>query len=206
MRDGDLLNSITLLKYLIKTMPTDCALERDFDEINAILDDLGSMIRAPEFHGALCGQLCAGLEQTVEQWWLGMKIHFDIKSDPNPSDGPILFGLYALTHRELTDGHYRFMPVLPDDDYSLSERVQALSSWCQGFLQGFGHGGELKDSDIEDDIKATLHDFAEVARVEAEIEPSEEEEVNYGELLEYIRVACLMVYGEYGLGNEQVSH
>ncbi|MBL4865325.1 MAG: UPF0149 family protein [Pseudomonadales bacterium] len=183
-------------------MTNDNTLERDYDEINAILDDLDSLIRASEFHGVISGQLCAGLQQTVEQWWLGMKIHFDIKSDPTPTDAPILFGLYELTQRELADDHFSFMPVLPDDDYSLSERVQALSSWCQGFLQGFGHGGTLKDSDIEDDIKATLHDFAEVARVEAEIEPSEEEEVNYSELLEYVRVACLMVYGEYGLAVE----
>ncbi|MBV1881668.1 MAG: UPF0149 family protein [Pseudomonadales bacterium] len=183
-------------------MTEENALARDYDEINAILDEMGSLIRASEFHGVICGQLSAGLQQSVGQWWLGMKIHFDIKRDPAPGDKAILLGLYELTQRELRDDQFGFMPVLPDDDYSLTDKVQALSSWCQGFLQGFGHGGALKDSDIEEDIKATLHDFAEVARVEAEIESSEEEEVNYSELLEYVRVACVMVYGEYGLGDE----
>ena len=137
------------------------------------------------------------------QWWLGIKIHFNIKLDPSTMDRPVLLGLYELTKQELSDDQYGFMPVLPDVGYNLSDRVQALSSWCQGFLQGFGLGGELKDSEIEDDIKATLHDFAEIARVEAVIEPSDEEEANYNQLMEYVRVACLMVYGEFGSGSAE---
>ncbi|MBL4795165.1 MAG: UPF0149 family protein [Pseudomonadales bacterium] len=186
-------------------MTTENSLVRDYDEINAILDDLDSLIRAPGFHGAICGQLSAGTILTVDQWWYGMKEHFDIKSDPGPADSPVILGLYELTQKELADDEFKFLPVLPDDDYSLTERVEALSHWCQGFLQGFGTGGKLKDSDLEDDIKVVLHDFAEIAQAEAEVGATEEEEANYSELVEYVRVACLMVYGEYGRSTDQVS-
>ncbi len=52
---------------------------------------------------------------------------------------------HALSEDELD-----YLPLLPDDEHLLQERVQALADWCAGVVLGFGlASGHIRSDEIE---------------------------------------------------------
>ncbi len=105
----------------------------------------------------------------------------------------------------LTDENdsYQFMPLVPDDEHPLNERLRALSDWANGFMTGFG----VTDSALRPEENALFHDLAKIGGLrvdesdEAEdtLEGSEptafnpEGEAYYVELLEFVRMIPVSV-------------
>ena len=85
---------------------------------------------------------------------------------------------------------------MPDDDQPLRRRVEALSNWCQGFLLGLGLGGVREGSGLPGDSQEVMRDFAEISRLGHGDGNKEEEESAYAEIVEYVRMAVLLVYEE----------
>lgn len=67
-----------------------------------------------------------------------------------------------------------------------------MGQWCEGFLGGFGlveRSGELSE-----EADSALRDFAAIAQVQTDLEESEANEVDYMEVMEYVRMAVLMLF------------
>lgn len=91
---------------------------------------------------------------------------------------------------------YQFMPLLPDDDHPLYERLMALKNWANGFLTGFG----VTDSALRPEENNLFNDLAKIGalRVDAYDEALQgtdnaEGEVEYMELLEFVRMIPVSV-------------
>jgi hypothetical protein len=91
---------------------------------------------------------------------------------------------------------YQFMPLLPDDDHPLYERLMALKNWANGFLTGFG----ITDSALRPEENNLFNDLAKIGalRVDAYDEALQgsdnpEGEVQYMELLEFVRMIPVSV-------------
>jgi len=54
-----------------------------------------------------------------------------------------------------------FEPLLPTDETSVDERVEALGAWAQGFLYGFGAAGPFQRGTLPTEVTEVLTDFAE---------------------------------------------
>ena len=112
--------------------------------------------------------------------------------------------------RALRGDELEFAPLLPDDDSPLAERTIAMAQWCQGFLYGFGvstadqSSGQVsgkRDSKLSPEIREVLHDFAQLARATVgEVEPTEEDENDYAEIVEYLRVGAQLIHDELQRG------
>ena len=81
-------------------------------------------------------------------------------------------------------------------DAPLSERAVALGQWCQGFLGGFGL--TARDSALSAEAMEVLQDLASIAQVQSALEESEDGESDYMEVMEYLRVAPLLLFTECG--------
>ncbi len=57
--------------------------------------------------------------------------------------GP-LKSLFDQSRAVLEAREMEFEPLLPPDEATLDERVEALGAWAQGFLYGFGAAGPFK--------------------------------------------------------------
>ena len=102
--------------------------------------------------------------------------------------------LYDASMAELAGSGFEVTLLLPDDSATVDHRTQALGQWCEGFLGGFG----LVERQVElgEEADSALHDFAAIAQVQTDLEESEANEVDFMEVMEYVRMAVLMIFSE----------
>jgi len=134
--------------------------------------------------------LCVNDQAESAQW---LKELFKDDADLSDEDKAALVKLFEQTRKLLTSGAFEFDLFLPDDDIFLDERVQALSSWCQGFL--FGIGSVYTASGCSGDVAEILKDITEFTKLDEEAE-GEEDENAYMEVTEYLRSAVLLLRDE----------
>lgn len=168
----------------------------NFFDIKRLLELSGASISPSEAHGIVAGVLCHG-EPQIEDSWLD-----DITFDEGDNNRDVsecrqsLLGLYRETDEALFDGDFDFQPMLPDDRQPLNIRSDALSSWCSGFLYGLSLAGAHVFEQLQDECREVVQDLADFARLSANQDETEKEELAFMELVEYLRVGVLMIAHE----------
>ena len=150
-----------------------------------------------EVHGALVGLICGGVEQTGDTW---IKPLFDLMNDGQPLPAQLhqlVCDLFQDSVTRLAEFEFGFMPLLPEEEEPLSERVEALSLWAQSFLTGMAII-QPKLNQASAEVREVIKDLAEIAQVEFDVADDEESEAAYTELLEFVRIAAIMCYAEFG--------
>ena len=81
--------------------------------------------------------------------------------------------------------------MLPADDRPLAERMEALAQWCASLLAGYARqaSGALPSAETGE----ILRDLTAIASAETELDDSETNEADYTQLLEFARVAALLL-------------
>jgi len=169
----------------------------NFESLGDILARAGAAYDAAEAHGTVCGVLCVGADGG-DTW---VKHLLDQATGANAQQQACQKELLAVresTRKLLAAGALEFQPYLPDDNTGLKARTAALGEWCQGFLYGVGLGGRrLEDAELAAEVGEVLRDLAEIAKASFEgATTSEEDETDYAEILEYVRVGVQMIYEE----------
>ena len=172
---------------------------QDF-EYQAVTDALqraAAALQAADCHGLLCGLICASGFADAKVWVA------EVFEDFNPRDllqaeaFRLLQGLYEDTLARLNSAELDFELLLPDSACPLRERTESLGEWCSGFLCGLGMGGLPAKAQLPDEVGELLDDLAQIARVDFDLdEPSEEEQIAFEEVVEYIRVGTLLIHEE----------
>lgn len=158
----------------------------------ALLADAGYPVSPAELHGLLLGRSCAGAGFDPEPW-----LDDAIEVLGAPADGNVrqaLVGLQEMVKAELTGTDVTVVLLLPGDDLPLTERTAALGQWCQGFLTGFGLAAG--SAALSSDAREVLQDLSAIAQVQDALEESDDGETDYMEVMEYLRVAPLLLYSE----------
>ncbi|MFY8133983.1 MAG: UPF0149 family protein, partial [Aquimonas sp.] len=98
-------------------------------EVDRALSEAAIGIDAAELHGSICGLLSAGGRLAGADWLDALAVE-----GPRQAPGGTLDRLRANTLAQLADSEYGFELLLPDEDSALGDRVEALGTWCRGFL------------------------------------------------------------------------
>ena len=157
-----------------------------------MLTSNGHPVSPAELHGLLLGRSCAGAGFDTEAW-LADAAQL-LESEPVDNVRNALIGLQEMVKSELTGEDIAIVLLLPGDDLPLTERAAALGQWCQGFLSGFGLNAGGKDLSAE--VNEVLQDLTAISQVQDALEESEDGESDYMEVMEYLRVAPLLLYTE----------
>lgn len=152
----------------------------------------GHPVSPAELHGMLLGRSCAGAGFDTESWFADASIL--LETEPQDNVRQALVGLQEMVKGELTSDDMTVVLLLPGDDEPLTERAAALGQWCQGFLSGFGLAAG--DRVISPEATEVLQDLAAIAQVQDALEESEDGESDYMEVMEYLRVAPLLLFTE----------
>lgn len=185
---------------MTETMPQ---LNYVFDDFADMFVELGAFGTPSELHGLLAGQLSAGVRADAEAWLAMVVAHLDIQVLEDDDDKAELVTLYDLVLEQLMAADFGFQLLLPEDDVELTGRTESLGAWCSGFLSGFGLGFDRSKQTLSSEITDSMEDLANIAQVsfDADEEELEEEsaETSYVELVEYVRLAAMMVFAEFNL-------
>ncbi|NHN78666.1 YecA family protein [Azotobacter chroococcum] len=158
----------------------------------ALLASTGREVSPAELHGLLLGRSCAGAGFEADAWLTDAA---DLLGSQTPDNvRQALVGLQEMVKGELAGGEVAVVLLLPSDEAPLAERATALGQWCQGFLGGFGL--TARDKPLSAEAMEVLQDLAAIAQVQNSLEESEEGEGAYMEVMEYLRVAPLLLFAE----------
>ncbi len=108
-----------------------------------------------------------------------------------------MISAYDLTLSQLQATDLTFSPLLPDDEYELDQRLQALSAWVRGFLEGMAVMASRELGEASGDIRELVEDLVAISQVSQGEADSEEGEQQYIEIMEYVRVGTMTVFTEF---------
>ncbi|SDB37824.1 YecA family protein [Pseudomonas sp. NFACC13-1] len=157
-----------------------------------LLSTSGHPVSPAELHGLLLGRSCAGAGFDADGW-LADAAEL-LEGEPTDNVRNALIGLQEMVKGELTSDDMTVVLLLPTDDAPLAERAAALGQWCQGFLAGFGL--TRREYALSEEAKEVLQDLAAISQVQDALEESDDGESDYMEVMEYLRVAPLLLFTE----------
>jgi len=164
----------------------------DFDKVATLLANNRIFNSVSELHGIICGQLCAGgneSDATLTWHLLGQE------NKPSKIMSDLIIRLQLNIQEQLNAEDFSFQLLLPDDDEDLSLRLHALGNWCEGFISGFGGAYAKSDSTLLEETREVLKDFTAIANVDdSKDEQVENEEQDFMEVMEYVRMAAYSVF------------
>jgi uncharacterized protein YgfB (UPF0149 family) len=82
-----------------------------------------------------------------------------------------------------------------------------MGEWCQGFLYGLGSSELFSNLEIQKNISEALDDLASISNVQVSDDQYEgdetDNEANYIEIVEYIKIAVLTIFTELKAKNDE---
>lgn len=166
-----------------------------------LLAGSGHPVSPAELHGLLLGRSCAGAGFELEPWLVDASEL--LGAEPADNVRQALVGLQEMVKGEFSSDDMTVVLLLPSDDAPLRDRAEALGQWCQGFLAGFGL--TARDTALSTEAMEVLQDLAAIAQVQDALEESDDGENDYMEVMEYLRVAPLLLFTESAKGVTPVA-
>ena len=171
-----------------------------YDEWSHKLDQAYVMASAAEVHGLIVGLLSAGVEPVAEQM---LPVLHDFLNDGQALGQALktdVIALIADSVRQLKLNDFSFSLLLPGDDDSLPERLEAMIEWTQAFLVGFA----IVQTDlslVSTDVREALDQLTDVTKIDiytTDDGNAEENDEAYFLVLEHIRIMVLTCFTEVG--------
>jgi uncharacterized protein YgfB (UPF0149 family) len=174
----------------------------EYGTLAELLGRSRSPLPLPELHGGLCGVICASGRDAAGSWLDSLVDDCVADADTLSELSDRLQSLGYETWRALSGFSMEFSPLLPDDDYGIDQRAEALGLWCHGFLAGLVVGGlDLSggQSELSAELNELVRDLAEISKVGADGKETEDPELGDSslvELVEYVRVGAQYIFEE----------
>lgn len=182
--------------------------ESEFDWLANFYASQGAINHPCELHGLLIGRLAGGERLGADEWLKLVVEHMgleQLKQDEG-SDRALtnLVELYSENLQQLEDMAMSFSLVLPDDDFILTQRVEALGFWVRGFLEGLALAAKGQLGSSDKDIQELLRDLVAISQIDDQAEDSEGAEKEINEIIEYVRIGIVTIFAEFN-GNHETS-
>lgn len=160
-----------------------------FSKLEETLKKLGAHVGAAETHGLLTGIISMTTNGSPESALRNALLDSLDCDKPSKKQWGVLNAAGTKIKEDLDGVDCGFNMLLPNDEEKLSSRIDALGFWCRGYLSGLGLAGVTQDQLHNDAVKELVQDLSQIAHVSIETDESEEDEANYVELVEFVRVA-----------------
>lgn len=148
-----------------------------------------------EVHGTVVGAIANHLKTGISPDLLKL-----IEPDSDPNDGrfshltQLLHELYRENSELLFESKEGYNLLLPDDDESISVRVEALAGWSRGYLLGLLYNDRFSIDQLPESGSEIARDMMEIAEAAAGMDEEEEENWALSELEEYIKVGTQLIF------------
>lgn len=160
---------------------------------------VGAVCEPAELHGMVVGCICTQGPAGRDMWVSQAMGFMDLLEGEGGGELDVAMeNFFDINLSHLTGENYQLQLLLPDDALPLSDRVDALAKWSQGFLHGIAlGGGEGVGEKLDDESKDALRDIAQIAQASPQVDSdSNANEVRYAELVEYVRLAVFHLFSQ----------
>lgn len=175
--------------------------ETDFDWLANFYASQGAINHPCELHGLLIGRLAGGERLNPDEWLRRVIEHMGleqlVQDDRSERALTNLVELYAKNVQQLEEMAMGFSLVLPDDEFILEQRVEALGMWVRGFLEGLALAAQGQLSTADADIQELLRDLVAISQIDDQAEENEDAEKEINEIIEYVRIGVVTVFAEF---------
>lgn len=169
----------------------------DYAELSQALRVVESPMGASEAHGVVCGVICGAVNSEAVQWVSLLLADLEGQPKERLADlSKVLLGQHRLLETQLRATDFSFQLLLPGSAQPLVERLQGLANWCRGYLFGMVAAGIKDVNALPAEVAELLRDFVEISEVIPGTESDEEQEREFTELEEYVRLGVQHVYEE----------
>ncbi|WP_430010387.1 UPF0149 family protein [Methylophaga lonarensis] len=146
-----------------------------------------------ELQGALCGLLCMNAKANRTDWFRQLFEDFH----PGEDEINALTQLFDQTIQALNSPEYDFKLAFPEDSFPLASRLIAMADWCQGLIFGLGASGLTDETDLSADSQEYIVDVIKISQIaDVDLSNADEDEANFEELTEYLRMGLFVLYSE----------
>ncbi|NTS77177.1 UPF0149 family protein [Catenovulum sp. SM1970] len=169
----------------------------DYDDFDFLLSTQKLPCSASELHGILCGAICGGMAKQSREWLMIIR-DFCLDGAVVPDD--IVTGLieiYDLTFAQLQDGELSFQLYLPEDDCAMAERAEAITEWLSGFLGALGVQ-QVNMQAADEEVRDSFNDLVAISQMDTDLDDDDETFASFEEITEYVRMATIMTFSEFG--------
>lgn len=168
-----------------------------YNDVANALNKTAGNFDAAQTHGLMCGLICATSGKADTRWE-----NLILGEKKNPEAHEVLLELYETSYHQMSEFSFEFSLLLPDDSVDINVRTEALGLWCQGFITGLEQGNIAVDKQPPGDVSDALNDIIEISQVSyGDLTDDDEDETAYFELVEYVRLAIIMIFYELRAGN-----
>jgi uncharacterized protein YgfB (UPF0149 family) len=166
----------------------------DFDELADLYAAHGAINPPSELHGLWCGKLSGCARLDAAQIIAIALEHMEVDNLEDKESELLLLEIFQRLEKRLFAADLSFRLLLPDDECLLSERVEALTDWVRGYLEGVALevGPDLMEKGEE--VREILQDLVEISQIDCEIDEDEVAESEFLEVLEHVRMSVLSLF------------
>lgn len=170
--------------------------------LNTVLVQNSIGMTAAEMHGLISGMICGG---SNDNSWKVL-LH-DLTNEGIAFSQTLAVPvqqLYDQTKHALEEDGFSFQMLVPNDDATLFERVDALSGWVNHFLLGLGVM-QPKLAQVKDEVGEAIDDLRNIGQLGYDQDEDQEElEQSLEEVSEYVRMAAMLCHSEFSPLNTTV--
>ncbi len=165
----------------------------DYSALEQALNNTALKLHPSQVHGLVCGILCGHPNSRTAAW--EELITGSEKKSNSKKTHDLLQSLYDVSAKQLDEFLFEFQLMLPTETEALPVRAEALTLWCQGMLTGLKLAQVSLVDRAPSDTTEAINDLIEIAKMNfEEVMANEEDETAYVELVEYVRMAVILIY------------
>lgn len=174
----------------------------NFEKVNEAVAPFPELESPAFIQGMLIGLLCGDNDIQESVWIKKLLEEAQVKS-VKESFLVVLDEMFQDTNKGLNGSGFELELCIPDDNEALVFRAAMLGQLCEGVLYGLGLVGALNEAEneIPENVRELVDDLGQIARIDVaslnEMKSvGDNEESDFMELIEFVRIAILTINEE----------
>lgn len=187
--------------------PSSAEHDVEFSAIADLFLRYGSLSSPAFFDGRMVASLAlasAEEDSASEEWLQEICAVLGVEQPHDREDAALLLSWRSEARHQLSDEEMDFVPLLPDELFSVPERAQSLKMWALGFTEVIDEFGV--DGSWSAPLREAIEAMSEIGALDLDegVADDGESEADLLALYEHVRVTALTLYLECHPGNPQV--
>jgi len=173
-------------------MQSDNSLLSTYEQIQPIIERYRARVTSSYLFGFIAAKIMRG-ERDIELALADLRGQLSLSFEQENEFAPIWAQMYAAGNESLTTEYFSLTSLIPSDDHPLSMRLFCLVDLVKGILGGLDIEAYEKDFQENEAIQEIFQDFQAITEMDVDAEDSNDNEKNYMEIEEYIRMGVMFL-------------